>query len=166
MVAALVDGREGAGVVGDHVVLELAHRLELQARLLAEGGASLVEGVLGGAFEGVAVLVEERAEHAEGGKRGERVHEGRGEARHDIEVAAAGLDVREEAGAVDALAARKDLVKVVGVVDDEVEGLQAPIAARVHEVDVADRIVADEGLDVLLRELAAGLLQLFHEAVA
>ena len=46
VVAALVNGVKCPGVVGDDVVLELAHRLELHAGLLAEGLARLVEGVL------------------------------------------------------------------------------------------------------------------------
>ena len=75
VIAALVDRREGRAFGGDHVVLELAHRLELEPRGLLERGARLAERVLGRGLERLAVLVEEGAEQTERGQLRERIDE-------------------------------------------------------------------------------------------
>ena len=159
VVAALIDRRERGALGGDHVVFELAHRLELEPSRLLERGARLAERVLGRRLERLAVLVEERAEKAERRKLRERIDECGREARYDVKVGAGGLDVAEERGAVYALAAGKDLIEIGLVVQNEVEGFQTAIAARVHEVDVADALRLDELLDVGFRESRTRFLE-------
>ena len=158
VVAALVDGREGGALGGDHVVFELAHRLEFKTCRLLERDARLAQRVLGRRLERLAVLVEERAEEAERGQLRERIDERGREARHDVQVGAGGFNVAEERGAVDAFAAGEDLVEIGLVVQNEVEGFQTAIAARVHEIDVADALRLDELLDVGFRECRARFL--------
>ncbi len=152
VVAALVLRGERLGVGRDDVVLELAHRLELEPRLLRERVARLLERVLGARLKRLAVLVEERAEKAERRKLGKRIDERGRVARDDVEVGRARLDVGEERGTVHTLAARQYLVEILVGVDDEVERLEPTVAACVHEVDVADVLRLDEALDVGLRE--------------
>ena len=165
VVASLVHGGECARVVGNHVVFEFAHGLEFHTGLLLEGFACLVERVFRRRFERLAVLVEETAEEADGREACERVHEGRREARHHVKVGGGCFDIAEQRGTIDAFAAAEDFVEVVGVVDDEVESLEAAIAAGVHEVHMADVVVADELFDVFLGELIAGFLECGDECV-
>ena len=158
VVTTLVDGREGGALGGDHIVFELAHCLELKTRRLLERGARLAERVLRRRFKRLAVLVEERAEKAERRELRERIDERGREARHDVQVGAGGLDVAEERGAVNAFAAGENLVEIGLIVQNEVEGFQTAIAARVHEIDVADALRLDELLDVGFRECRARFL--------
>ena len=165
VVAALVLGGEHLLVVGDDVVLELAHGLELHAGDLAEGLGGLVQGMLRGGLEGMAVLVEIGTQHGDGGYLGEGVDECRLVAGQHVEVAGACLYEGEQAAAVDALAAAEDGVEVGQVVDDEVEGLQLAVAAGVHEVDHADVVLDDVVDDVGLGELGRWFLEKQHHGI-
>ena len=118
---------------------------------------SLVQGVLGRALQGQSVLGEIGAEQSEGGNLCEGVEISRGETGNDVEVARSGLDVGEEAGAVDSLSEREDQVEVLEAADREVEGLEPAVARNVAEVDDADVVGGDEIDYVLLGELVGGL---------
>ena len=166
VVAALVGGGEERRFRGDDVVFKFAHGLEFHAGLFLELLAGLVEREFGGAGQRFAVFVVERAKHAERGQFREGIDESRAEFRHDIEVAAAGLDEGEEAGAVDAFAAGEDFIQIFGVVDDEIQCLQTSVSGGIHEIDMLDLVVADESDDVVLGELGTGLLELFDQGVA
>ena len=63
MVPLLVGCREYALVGSNHIVLQLAHRLELHSCNLGEGTARLAECILWGALQWLTILVEVRAEH-------------------------------------------------------------------------------------------------------
>ena len=110
VIAFLVLRREALRVGSDDVILELAHRLKLEPRVLLERRARLLERVLRRGLERLAILVEERAEKAQGRQLRERIDERRRVTRDDIEVGRARLDVAEKRGPVHALAARENLV--------------------------------------------------------
>ena len=165
VVPPLVNCRECARVVGNHVVFQFAHGLEFHAGLFLEGFACLVERVFWGRFQRLSVLVEETAEQAEGGEACKRVHECGREFRHNVKVGGGGLDVAEQRGSVNAFAAAEDFIQIVGVIHDEVECLEATVATRIHKVHMADAVVADELFDVFLGEFIAWLLESGDESV-
>ena len=144
MVSALVGGGEERRFWRDDIVFEFAHGLKLHSRLFFELFARLVERVFGGTGKWFAVFVEERAQHAERGQFRERIDKRCAEFRHDIEVAAAGFDERKETGAVNAFAAGQDFIKVVGIVDDEIQRLKSSVSSWIHEIHVLDVIITDE----------------------
>ena len=151
MVAFLVYGRIHLRlfVFGSrHIVFELAHRLVRHAGGFGEGFLGLVQRIFRRTFEALAVFVEERAEETQRGQFGERVDEGRAQARYDVQVAAARLDEGEETGAVHTLSGGEDGVEVLFVRDDEVQRFQPAVCGRIHEVDHADAVVLDECGDV------------------
>ena len=143
VVSALVDGGEHVLGGENHIILQFAHGMELHAGNLGEGVASLGERVLRRTLQVLAVLVEVGAEQAQRWQLGEWVDESRAVARQHVQVATASLDKVEQAGAVDALAAGEDGLKVVQVVDDEVQRLEFAVAARIHEVDHLDIVLGD-----------------------
>ena len=165
MVAMLVDGGEHPFIGKDDIILQFAHGVKIHTRDLTEGAARLGQRLFRCALEGIAVLVEEGAEHAERGNLGEGVDEGCGVARDDIKVAAVGLDEGEEAGAVDTLTAGEYSLEIGHVGDDEIEGFQFAIAAGVHEIDHAYLVFASEVDDVGAGEFGRGLLEKRHQGV-
>ena len=150
MIAVLVDGGIEFLVLGNHVVFQFAHGLELHACHLGEGARCLGECVLRRTGQQIAVFIEIRAEHAERGNLGKGVYESGAVARQHIEVAAACLDKREEAAAVDALTACEDGVEIGHVGDDEVECFQFSVATGIHEIHHFDFIFLDVADDVCL----------------
>ena len=144
VVSALVGGGKELRFRGDDIVFEFAHGLELHSRLFFELLARLVERVFGGTGKWFAVFVEERAQHAERGQFRKRIDKRCAEFRHDIEVAAAGFDERKETGAVNAFATGQDFIKVVGIVDDEIQRLKSSVSSWIHEIHVLDVIITDE----------------------
>ena len=165
VIALLVGGGELSALGRYHIVLELAHSLEAHARDALKFRACLVERVLRRALERPAVLVEERAEHSHRRQLGEGVDESRAEARQHVEVGAAGADEGEERRAVDALAQREDGLKIVEVVDYEIQRLQTSVAGGVHEVDHLDTVLGDETYDVVFRKFFGGLAESRHNLV-
>ena len=99
-------------------------------------------------------------------RRCKRVQKGRAEARNDVQIAAAGFDEAEQAGAVHPLAARQNLVQIGLVLDDEIESFQSAVTSRVHEIDVADVLAADKADDVGLGKFSRCLFQYFGQFVA
>lgn len=86
VVAALVGGGEGAGIVGYDVVLKFAHGMEMQSGYVGKRAACLVEHVFGCRFERLAVLVEVGTEHCQRRQWRKRIDEGRAETRHYVEI--------------------------------------------------------------------------------
>ena len=165
VVAVLVDGGEHLLVVRDDVVLQLAHSLKLHARHLLKGLRGLAQRVFRSTGQRLAVLVEERAQHRQRRYLGKGVQKSRAVAGQHVEVARAGLDEREEAGAVNALAARQDGVQVVQVRNDEVQRLQLTVATRVHKVHHADVVLRDVTYDVFFCEFSGQFLQESHHGI-
>ena len=159
MVALLVRGREERIGIGDDIVLQLAHRLESQARGLVEGILGPHQGHVWGAVERLAVLREETAQEAQGRNLIERVHERGPVARNDVQVAVSGLDEgREQAGSVHAFAFGKDRLHVREIVHGEIQCLHAPVLGGIHEIHHPDPFLPDEldhiGAGEFLRQLA------------
>lgn len=115
--------------------------------------------------KGWPFFVEERAEHTQRRLLAEGVHESRGEARQHVEVAARRLDKREEAGAIDALAAGENGLQVVDVGQHEVERLHLAVASRIQEVDTSNVVFPHEAHDVLAFYLLGCHLQLVYHGV-
>ena len=160
VIAVLVFCRESGIEVGDHVVFQLAHGLEIDSELVVQGLAGLVEREVRGGFEALAVTVEIGAEHGERGYFRERIHECGAEAGNHVKVGTAGLYEREKAGTVDTLAVGEDGVEVALVVDYEIEGLDAPVTCRIHEVHHLDAVFLDETDDVGFGEGVGRLLEI------
>ena len=165
VVAALVDGREHLVVAEDDVVLQLAHGVELHACNLAECLAGLVQRVLRTALQRITVLVEVAAQKTQGGNLGKRVDKRGVVAWKHIQVAAARLDEREQAAAVNALATSEHGLEVVQVVDDKVQRLELAVAARIHEVHHLDFLFFDIADEVGASKLGRGFLQVCHNRV-
>ena len=165
VVSALVGGGEGSVVRHHHIVFQFAHGVERHARHLCEDACGLAQRVLGRTLEGQTVPGEKRGQQAQCGHLGEGVDEGRAEARHHIEVAAAGADEGEEAGTVDTLATGEHGVEIGKAVDGEAERLEFAVAAGIHEVDHPYAIVAYVADDVGLGEVAGRFLQVRHHLV-
>ena len=144
VVASLVGGGECAGIRGYHVILQLAHGVEVKPRGFAEGTACLVEHLLGSRFERLAVFVEEGAKHSKRGQRSERIDESRAETRHNIKVGAAGAYKGEQRRTVHTLAESENGFEICLVVDYEIKGLQASVGCRIHEVYHFDAVVGNE----------------------
>ena len=106
----------------------------------------------------MAILVHIGAEEGDRTLDSEGIHEGRGELRHYIEVRGAGFhQTGEEAGAVYALTRGEDFIEVLGILDDEVQHLEAPISCRIAEVELVDALVEDVLGDVFLGEVLGSL---------
>ena len=159
VVATLVYGLIAILLRTDHIVLELAHGVELQpARDLTEGLGSTAQDLVGCDREWLPILVHIGTEEADRGLIREGVEEGRGEDRHHVEVRGASLhEAREEARAIDTLARGEHLVKVVDVLEDEVELLEAAVGSGVAEVQRMD-IVRDDVVDEVSLGEFGGLL--------
>jgi hypothetical protein len=80
----------------------------------------------------------------------------------DIHVAAACLDEREEAGAVNTLAAGEDGIEIVEVGDDEVKRLEPSVASGIHKINHADIVVFHKTDDVCFSEFRCRLLKICH----
>ena len=154
MVATLVDSFVAIFLLTDDVVLELTHSVELQtARHFAEGLSSTAQDLVGSSCERLAILVHIGAEEGDRRLSSEGIHEGRGELRHYIEVRGAGFhQTWEEAGAVYALTRGEDFIKILGILDDEVQLLETPISCCIAEVELVDVVVEDVLGDVCLSE--------------
>ena len=163
VIAALVNGWEHLVVFGYDVILKLAHGFVSHARGLGECFGRAVQRLLGRAGEGAAVLVEERAQQAQRGNLGERADERRAETRHYVEVAALGLyERRKQTRAVNALAVGKYRLEIGQVVNHEVERLHAAVLGRIHEVDHAYALLANEGDDVGFGQFGCRFPEMCH----
>lgn len=80
VVTSLVDCRIAFVIVGDDVVLQLAHGVELHSSFLTEGLARLAQGVFWRRGERLPVLVEVTAQQTQGWYFGKRVQERGGKA--------------------------------------------------------------------------------------
>ena len=165
VIAFLVNSGKAAVVFRDHVIFQFAHCLKFQTGGLLECFASLVERVFRGAFQRIAILVEEGAEEVQRGQFTERVHIRRAETGNHIQVAVIGFDEREEAGAVHAFAAGEDLIQIVAVIDDEVQRFQSAVTGGVLEVDMTDPFRHDEINDVFLGEIGGGFPDFFSHGI-
>lgn len=165
VVAPLVGGREEVAARRDHVVLQLAHHVQVESRALAQHAAGLAQRLLGSHLQRRALLGVVAAQDVKGGNLAEGVAEGRAVARHDVEVAGPGLDIGEEARPVDPLAAREDAGEVLLVLDDEIERLQPPVGARVAEVDHLDPVFAHVAHQVGFGKLALRLAEEAHQRI-
>ena len=146
VVALLVGRREERIGLGDDIVFQLAHCLEGEAGGLVEGVLRAQQRLVRGAVEGLAILVEETAQEAQGGNLVERVHEGRPIPRDDVQVTVARFDEGgEQAGAVDPLALGEDRLGVGEAVHGEIQRLDAPVFRGIHKVDHPDFLLPDEG---------------------
>ena len=160
MVAALVRSREHAVGFGDDVVFQFAHGLEGHAGGGVESCLCAHQGLIWGAGKGAAVLVEETAQEAQGRNLGKRIDKGRPVAGNDVEVAVAGFhEGGEEAGSVDALAFGEDGLGIGEGIDREGQGLDAAVLGRIHEIDHADAVFADEAEQVRAGEILRPFLQ-------
>ena len=166
MVALLVRGGEQFVFLTDNVVFQLAHGLELQAGGLFEGFFRAHERCVRRAVEGLAVLVEEAAEEAEGGYLVERIYEGGPVAGNHVEVTVAGLDEGgEQAGTVYALTFREDGFCIGQAVYGKIEGFHAAVFGRIHEINHPDAFFADEMQHVFAGEILRHLFQERHHFV-
>ena len=166
MVAVLVFGHIHVVLGSDGIVFQFAHHLELHtARSLAEGTSGLLEGIFWGKGEGFTVLGVERAEKVQCGHIGKGVEEGGTETRNDIKVGVPGLDVGEQAAAVDTLTAGEHLVGMGKALDDEIQGVQAPVVGHVAEVDHLYMEFLDDLEDISLGELDHRFLEESHQRV-
>ena len=159
VIAFLVRGGEEGIGLGDDVVFEFSHRLEGHARGLVEGVRRPQKRLVGGAVEGLAVLVEEAAQEAQRRDLVEGIHERGLVPRDDVQVAVPGLDEgREQAGAVHALAHGEERLGIVEVVYGKVQGFHASVLGGIHEIDHPDPFLPDEGEHIgtgeILRQLA------------
>ena len=121
--------------------------------------------MLGRTLQRPAVFVKIRAKEVERGNFGKRIDKGGAETRHDIEVAATGLNKAEEARPIYAFAAGEDGVEVGHIVDDEIERLEAAITSGVEKVDHLDVVLHDEANEVGFGESIGGLAQFAHNEV-
>lgn len=149
----------------DYIILEFAEGLEDGTGLAGELLVRLAEHVLGGALQGLALVVIEGAEDLQRGHLGEGVHERGAVAGDRIQVAAPGLDEGEEVAAVDTLAVGEDGVEVFLRGDNEVEGLELAVLRGVPEVHHLDRIFLAEVDDVFLGKLRRILLEKTNQIV-
>lgn len=157
MVAVLVGGGEERCLGRDDIVFQFTHGLEFQTRLVLQLLACLMEGVFRRTLQRIAVLVKEGAKQIQCRQRGEGIDESGAIARDDIEVARACLDEGEEAGSIHAFATGQDFFQIFQAVDDEIEGLDAPISCGIEEVHMLDAVVDNVFDDIFLREVFAGL---------
>ena len=159
VITLLVLGWEHLLIVADDVILQLTHRLILHTRHLAESLGSFVQRIFRRRLQRVAVLVEIRAQQRYGGNLSKRIHESRTEAGQHIQVARSCLDKREQATTVHTLATCQNGLQIVQVVDDEVQRLQLPVTARIHEVHHADVVIHDVVDDVGLGQFRSWFLK-------
>ena len=159
MITLLVLSGEYLLIVADDIILQLTHSLIFHTCNLMESLSSLVKSKLRRAFKRIAVLVEIRAEQRYGGYFSKRIYESRTESRQHIEIAATSLNKAEEAGTVDTLATGEDGLKVVEVVDHEIQCLQLPVTAGIHEVHHADVIINNVVDDVGFRKFRSRFLK-------
>ena len=166
VVTLLVGGGEQGIGVGDDVILQLAHRLERHSGGLVESVLGPHQGLVGGAVEGLSVLVEETAQEAEGWNFVERIHESGPVPRKDVQVAVAGFDEgRKEAGTVYAFPFGQDGLGVGEIVDGEIQRLDAAVFGGVHEIDHPDSFFPDESEQIGTGELSGKLAQESHYLV-
>ena len=145
MVALLVRGGEQRILVRNHVVFQFSHGLELHARGCLEGFLGPHQSGVRSTVEGLAALVKEAAQEAQGGNLVERIHKGGAVTRNYVKVAVSGLDKRrKQAGAVYALPFREDGLGVGQAVHREIKGFHAPVLGGVHEINHPDAFFANE----------------------
>ena len=165
VISFLVCSRKHSCVGSNHIVFKFSHCLELHACYLVECLAGLSERVFRRTLQQFSVLVEIRAEHCYGRNFCKRIQECRAETRQYIKVAAACLNEREEARAIDALTASEDGVQVCFIVDYKVQRLESSVSRRIHEVDHSDAVLPDVFDDVRLCEFLARLAKCRHQLV-
>ncbi len=166
VVALLVGGGEERIGIRDDVVFQFAHGFEGHASGLVEGVFRPHERRIGGAVEGFAVLVEEAAQEAQRGNLVEGIHESGPVAGDYVQVAVAGLDEGgEEAGSVHPFALGQDRFRIGEAVHRKVQGLDATVFGRIHEVHHLDLLLADEGQQVFPGEFRRKLSEERHHFV-
>ena len=176
VVTLLVCGEEQILLVTDHIIFELAHSLELHSGHLLEGFLGLFQDIFGRGLQRLAVLCVIGAHQAQCGDFRKRIHKGGAETGNHIEVAGSGLHKGEEARTIDTLAIGKNLVQVITVCQDKIQGFQPPVARHITEVEhtdfvllnVTDNVRFCEILRILVQELNQGVhtdflfFELFH----
>ena len=100
--------------------------------------------MLRGAFQRLAVLVEEGTEHSYGRNLGKRVQESGAEPWQYIKVRAGSLDELEKRTSVNSFSAGEYGVEIILVADYKIQGLESSVTSRVHKVHHLDAV----GLDV------------------
>ena len=132
---------------------------------LAECAASLAQSVLGCALQRFSIFVEEVAKHCNSWNLGKGVNESGAISRHHIQVAATGLDKREQARAVNTFTTCEDSVEIVYIVYHEIQRLKSSIRCRIHEIHHCDAIGHDKFHNVVFSKLFCGLPKISHNLV-
>ena len=101
----------------------------------------------------------EGADEIEGGHFRERIDEGGLVSGHDVQIAGIRSHEGEETRAIYPFPQGEHAIQVGLAVDDEIEFLEAAIAAHVPEIEHPDVVSLDEPDDVLLREIFGGFTQ-------
>ena len=162
--ALLLDRVDRFGRV-DEVVLELAEGLERHAGLPRQRLGGAAHHLLARVGQRRPVGRVERAEHVERAAFTEGVEERGAVPGHDVDVAGVGVCAGEDARAVHALAAGEHLAEVLAGVDGEGDGLEAPVAAHVAQVDLAQAQLLDRPDEVARGEVVRGLTEQPDEGV-
>ena len=148
------------------VVLQLAHHLKLHAtRGLAERAPRFLQRILRRQLEGLPVFRVERTQQVQRGHLGKGVYEGRPEARYDVEVRVAGLDIGKQAAPVHALAARQHLVGMSQTLYHKIQRVQLAVIRHIAEIDHLYLELLYNLEDISLGELALRLLQKRHQRI-
>ena len=165
VVTALLHHRVQRLCRAEQVVLELTESLHGRPGVAGQRLLGLLQDVLRGAGQRVAVHVVERAQQVERGGVAERVDERRPEPWHHVQVGRGGLDEAEQAGSVDPLPHREHPIQLRPGLDDEVQHLQPTVTAQVAKVQHPDVVGLDVGHDVGLGELLRRLVERADELV-
>ena len=149
----------------DDIVFQFTHRPEVQSLAVTQRGDGLAQGIFRCTLQRIAVLVEERAEHAKCRNLGKRINESGREARHHIQVTARSLNEVEQRRSVDALTTTEDRAQIRLIGDHEVQRFQLSVSTGVHEVHHLYSLELDEFDDVLHREILRCFLQISHHRI-
>ena len=165
VITALVGCRKQFFLIRNHIILQLTHRFELHSRHIRKRLACLVQRIFRRAFQRFAILIKERAQHAQRRQFGKRIDKRRTETRNHIQVAATRFDKRKQAGTVHAFPASQDCVQICRIVNNKIQCLQAPVTGRIHKVHHPDILLLNIRYDIRLCKFGSRLLKKLNQEV-
>ena len=163
MISALISCREQIFLIRNHIILQLSHRLELHTCHIRKRLACLVQRIFRRAFQRFAILIKERAQHAQRRQFGKRIDKRRTETRNHIQVAATRLDKRKQAGTVHPLSTSKDRIQISRIINYKIQCFQSPACCGIHEVHHADIVLLDIRNNVCFRKFGSRFLKGSHQ---
>ncbi len=165
MISALISCREQIFLIRNHIILQLSHRLELHTCHIRKRLACLVQRIFRRAFQRFAILIKERAQHAQRRQFGKRIDKRRTETRNHIQVAATRLDKRKQARTVHTFPAGQDCIQICSIVNNKIQCFQAPVTGRIHKVHHPDILLFNVRYDIRLCKFGRWLLKELNQKV-